>query len=170
MRSHKLSILERILEVLDTPVSRRHKGVSVNIFGLPIFSDCKKQSISNSLYNLKKKGYIISDGETWRLSKTGREYRQKILSQIKYFDSPFDKNAPKNLIVMFDIPEDRKTERNWFRFHLRKFGYIMIQKSVWVGPSPLPKEFISYIESIKLKDSVKAFRLAKDYRQFTSIL
>ena len=28
----------------------------------------------------------------------------------------------------------------------KKFHYVMIQKSVWRGPSPLPKEFLDYIK------------------------
>ena len=64
---------------------------------------------------------------------------------------------------MFDILETRKAEREWFRWHLKKFNYVMIQKSVWVGPSPLPKEFMDYIEKIKLKSAIKTFKLAKAY-------
>ena len=79
------------------------------------------------------------------------------------FVSPFSKKSPKNLLVMFDIPEVKKAEREWFRFHLRQFGYKMIQKSVWVGPSPLPKDFLDYIKDIKLKECIKTFKLAKPY-------
>jgi hypothetical protein len=39
----------------------------------------------------------------------------------------------------------------------------MIQKSVWVGPSPLPKEFMDYVKEIGLKDNLKTFKLAKSY-------
>ena len=64
---------------------------------------------------------------------------------------------------MFDIPEIKKVERNWLRWHLKKFNYIMIQKSVWVGPSPLPKEFLDYIKSIGLEDGIKIFKLARGF-------
>ena len=64
---------------------------------------------------------------------------------------------------MFDVPEPKKAEREWLRWHLKKFNYLMIQKSVWVGPSPLPKEFLDYIKSIGLKESLKTFKLAKGY-------
>ncbi|OGI94256.1 hypothetical protein A3A03_03235 [Candidatus Nomurabacteria bacterium RIFCSPLOWO2_01_FULL_40_18] len=64
---------------------------------------------------------------------------------------------------MFDIPETKKAEREWLRWHLKKFNYSMIQKSVWVGPSPLPKEFLDYIQFIKIKDGFKTFKLAKSY-------
>ena len=39
----------------------------------------------------------------------------------------------------------------------------MIQRSVWVGPSPLPKEFMEYLKSIGLKDTIKTFKLEKGF-------
>ena len=57
----------------------------------------------------------------------------------------------------------RKKERDWFRRHLVRFGYIMIQKSVWVGPSPLPKDFLEYLNKIKIGDDFKTFKLARAY-------
>lgn len=79
------------------------------------------------------------------------------------FDVKFPKDAQKNMIVMYDIPEPKKAEREWFRWHLKKFGYAMIQKSVWVGPSPLPKEFLKYLDEIKLRNAIKTFKLANAY-------
>jgi hypothetical protein len=79
------------------------------------------------------------------------------------FPSPFGDKVPKNLIVMYDIPHEKKKERDWFRRQLVSFGYEMIQKSVWVGPSPLPKEFMDYIKFIGLKSGLKTFKLAKPY-------
>ena len=66
---------------------------------------------------------------------------------------------------MYDIPEDKKKERDWFRRHLAKFGYAMIQRSVWVGPSPLPEDFVSYIKELGLKDKLKVFKVAKTYTE-----
>ena len=64
---------------------------------------------------------------------------------------------------MYDIPDKQKKERDWFRRQLQNFGFIMIQRSVWVGPSPLPKDFQVYISSIGLKENLKTFKLAKSY-------
>ena len=64
---------------------------------------------------------------------------------------------------MYDVPYEKKKERDWFRRTLVKFGYIMIQKSVWVGPSPLPEEFIEYVKAINLAKGLKTFTLAKSY-------
>ncbi len=79
------------------------------------------------------------------------------------FTSDLNKNAPKDLIVMYDIPHTKKKERDWFRRHLKKFNYVMIQRSVWVGPSPLPEEFLHYVKSIGLYDQLKIFKIAKSY-------
>lgn len=64
---------------------------------------------------------------------------------------------------MYDIPHEKKKERDWFRRQLKKFHYAMIQKSVWVGPSPLPRDFLDYVKLIGLKKQLKTFKLAKPY-------
>jgi len=121
-----------------------YKGIRVNSFGIPILADNKRHRIKKQ--NRKKDFYYIT------------------------FSSPFLDNSPKNLIVMYDIPHLLKKERDWFRRHLIKFGYIMIQKSVWVGPSPLSKDFLGYLKKIKIGNDFRTFKLAKPYdekrRQF----
>ena len=119
------------------PRKRYYKGVEVNAFGLPIFLEKNKSRVKQK--DRKRNFYNNT------------------------FDSPFKKDSIKNLIVMYDIPNDQKKERDWFRRHLIKFGYIMIQKSVWVGPSPLPKDFVAYLKEIKIGDNLKTFKLAKSY-------
>jgi len=110
-----------------------YKGVSVNIFGLPSFSDSKKRK------NIPKRQYLHS------------------------FISDFHKDAPKNLLLIYDIPEGRKKERDWFRRQLKNFNFVMIQKSVWVGPSPLPADFLAYLKRISLRKEFKIFKLARPY-------
>src|SRR3990167_6019847 len=117
-----------------------YKGMQVNAFGLPVLSNSSKE----------------------RNKKFNRKIRKKSLYHTS-FSYVFKKDSPKNLIVMYDIPHDMKKERDWFRRHLIKFGYIMIQKSVWVGPSPLPKDFLDYLKEIKIGDKFKTFKLVTPY-------
>ena len=100
----------------------------------------------------------------------GLKYNKKKITKGKRyynfsFNSPFEADSPKNLIVMYDIPHAKKKERDWFRRQLQKFDYVMIQKSVWVGPSPLPKEFLEYVKGIGLKGQLKSFKLARPYNK-----
>lgn len=113
----------------------KYKGMSVNMFGLPDFNSSKKKQHTHT----SKRHYLCS------------------------FVSEFGKNAPRNLLLIYDIPEERKKERDWFRRQLKNFDFIMIQKSVWVGPSPLPKDFLDYLKRIGLQKEFKTFKLAKAY-------
>ncbi len=116
-----------------------YKGVKVNSFGIPIF--------------------LLGDDKNDRIKKKDRKRNYYNIS----FNSPFKSNQVRNLLVMYDVPANMKRERDWFRRHLVRFGYIMIQKSVWVGPSPLPKEFLNYLKEIKIGNNLKTFKLEKPY-------
>lgn len=43
-------------------------------------------------------------------------------------------------IVIFDIPEKRKTVRDFMRAKLKQIGFLELQKSVWVFPYPCQNE------------------------------
>ncbi len=116
-----------------------YKGVRVNSFGLPILSTAKTARIKEKIHSNK------------------RLYHPS-------FVSLFSKKAQKNLVVIYDIPEAQKKERDWFRRQLKSFSFIMIQKSVWVGPAPLPKEFLEYIKTIGIEKNFKTFKLATPYK------
>ncbi len=113
-----------------------YKGMTVNMFGLPI-SDSSREK--KSVHKVNKRHYLLS------------------------FASSFTDDTPKNLLLIYDIPEGRKKERDWFRRQLVNFGFMMIQKSVWVGPSPLPSDFLVYLKKIGLQREFKTFKLAKSY-------
>lgn len=118
-------------------MSPYYKGMKVNLFGLPVNDSYKSKRLKKK--DRKRNFYHIS------------------------FESSFSKNSTKNLLLIYDIPEVMKKERDWLRRHLIKFGFIMIQRSVWVGPSPLPKDFLIYLKEIKIEDNFKTFKLAKGY-------
>ncbi|MFA6520195.1 MAG: CRISPR-associated endonuclease Cas2 [Candidatus Paceibacterota bacterium] len=121
-----------------------YKGVRVNSFGIPIFTKN-------------------------RTSRSKKQNRKRVFYHST-FASSFKKTDPKNLIIMYDIPHSQKKERDWFRRQLIKFDYVMIQKSVWVGPSPLPKDFLDYLKEIKIGDNFKTFKLAKSYNSLISAM
>jgi len=124
----------------------------------------KKNSFYSTVSRLRKNGFIETKSGRWFLTKTGKKYFEDKRKLSLKFSSPFKLNTPKNLLLMFDIPESRKAERNWLRWHLREFQYFMIQKSVWVGPSPLPKKFGAYLKEIGLYDYIKTFKLSRPYQ------
>ena len=157
-----MGLVYDILKELSN-TSLHYKGFEVNLLGLPQFKNYSRNTLSGSLAYMRKKGLLKYDNEKIKITREGQKYIRRKFDSLRQFSCKFDRDAPRNLIVMFDIPETKKAEREWLRWHLKKFDYLMLQKSVWVGPSPLPKEFLNYVERIGIKDGFKTFKLAKNY-------
>ncbi len=158
-----MHIVENILSQL---LKKRlnYKGIRVNIFGIPEFNNTSPGVLSTTIHRLHKRGLIQKEGDDWQITTIGKKYLKKKQESLKQFSRELGPGTPKNLIVMFDIPEEHKAEREWLRWHLKKFEYEMIQRSVWVGPSPLPKEFTEYLRRIKIHKYIRTLKLARGYK------
>ncbi len=159
-----MSLIFNILkDMYDTELN--YKGVRVNLFGIPSFlRSNSKASFYSALNRLKRGGYVENGEYGWRITKNGQKRVKERVEYLQSFNSPFTNKSKRNLLVSFDIPESRKAEREWLRMHLKKFNYRMIQRSLWFGPSPLPKEFVYYLKNIKLEKCIKTFRLSKSQK------
>jgi CRISPR-associated endonuclease Cas2 len=160
-----MSVERDILEYLNKNKSNlKYKGIRVGFMGLPDFRYYKYQTLANNFTILSKKGFIrkMPNGEYFVTTK-GIIFLESGKDFLKRFEANKNENSPKDLLIVYDIEEGKKREREWFRYHLKKFHFLMIQKSVWVGPSPLPEEFSDYLKEIKLNDNLKTFKLAKGY-------
>jgi DNA-binding transcriptional regulator PaaX len=107
--------------------------------GLP----AQTYAVTRSLKNLADTGLIetlaAGQGEFARLTQKGR---QKVAA-LK-LDSRESLSNPnwdgKWRIVLLDLPEDRKSERESLRYLLKKAGFIRLKNSAWI--SPFPFEFL----------------------------
>ncbi len=79
------------------------------------------------LSRLKEKGFVVNEIRgLWKLTIQGVTRVRKILSGRE--QAVHVRSKPPSLIIAFDVPEVDARKR-------------MLQKSVWFGPSPLPKDF-----------------------------
>jgi len=108
---------------------------------------------------MKKKGWVEKTPEGWNITKQGSEALSS-KNRFELIASPFTKDAARKTIIAFDIPESKRLERVWLRNQLKAFGYIMLQKSLWQGPGPLPKEFAERLKELKIASGVKTFTVA----------
>lgn len=148
-------------------VTAYYKGIKVNIFGFPMpWKSDKKyshNSMSTTVSRLRKNGFVEIENGKWSLTEKGKKYFEDKRKLSTKFSSPFVLNPPKNLLFMFDIPESKRAERNWLRWHLVEFQFFMLQQSVWIGPSPLPSKFKKHLKEIGVEKCIKIFKLAKPY-------
>ncbi len=101
---------------------------------------------------MEKKKYVeVYKGEKGKLYKITPYGRNKIRSYI-FSEENWDK---KWRIVIFDIPEDKKNDRDYFRYKLKELGFKKLQKSVWVCPFDIIDETKELVNKLRVKSYVK---------------
>lgn len=121
----------------------------------------KKRKSSQNVYyqninRLKKRGILEDDNKTIYLSQKGKTFFQNSCKMIK--NKPLKNNK---VLIIFDIPETKRKVRTWIRNQIKEWDFKMIQKSVWIGYGPLPKEFTERLKYLKVSDGVKVYNLRK---------
>ncbi|MDP2598511.1 MAG: hypothetical protein Q8P49_01635 [Candidatus Liptonbacteria bacterium] len=70
-------------------------------------------------------------------------------------------DSPTTIMVAFDIPETEKRKRDWIRAVLKSLNYSMVQKSLWIGKTKIPQEFLEDLVRLRLVDFVEIFEISK---------
>lgn len=60
-------------------------------------------------------------------------------------------------IVMLDLPESRKSERESLRYLLKKAGFVMLKNSAWISPFPLEHLFMNIKKDLGLSTEMMVF-------------
>ena len=126
-------------------------------------SDClsqeKEESISTTLSRLHKKQYVSKGASGWSITDRGKREIARMGSQ--YITCPFGIHAIKNTLLAFDIPENNRKARSWLRNQLKIFNYSILQQSLWLGPGPLPLDFLHRLCDLGIAENVKIFTIKK---------
>ena len=122
----------------------------------------EKRKFSNLIYRLKKDGLIAcGNGKIFSLTASGKELINKIKEVMhRKVDYPKENDDSVNMIA-FDIPEKLKRHREWLRMVLKRLGFKMLQRSVWMGKIKIPKELLEDIRQRGLLDCVEIVTITK---------
>lgn len=107
-----------------------------------------KYAISRSLKNLVNSGFAklhdSGNKDYISLTKEGKKklYSLKLDNENVLVNTTWDGYWR---MIILDLPESRKNERESLRYLLKKAGFVCLKNSVWI--SPLPYEFL--FENIK---------------------
>ncbi len=114
-----------------------------------------------AMSRLKRDGLVESGGwGIWRITKKGKE--AAISAQnIKNVSRSVSQVSARDTIVIFDVPEKERKKRTYLRYELLGLGFELLQKSVWIGAGPLPKDFIEYLRKENLLVCVHIFGIRK---------
>ncbi len=103
-----------------------------------------------------KKFFILTPRGKKKLIQL-KERSKTALPDISYAK----KSSNQFVIVTFDIPEIEKRKRQWLRFALQALDFTMLQKSVWIGKTKIPKELLDDLLKLHLVEYVEIFEISK---------
>ncbi len=118
-------------------------------------------SIRQSLWRLRKAGFVEKKGNNFLFTKKGKVIADYILKRKEIVDKKWD---GKYRLVIFDIPEKNKKIRDWLRQELYFIGYKKLQESVLAGKHPLPADLIDDIKKNKIGNFVNYVLADKIYK------
>lgn len=90
-----------------------------------------------------------------RLTTNGLKYLQK--QNFKITIKKLARWDGKWRLVIFDVPEDNRKQRNALRHYLHDLGFARIQQSVWAYPYPCENEIAAVAELCQVKEFVSIF-------------
>ncbi len=112
-----------------------------------------KYALARSLKGLREAGLVehISSGqnEYARLTKDGRKkmYSLKLDNENTLVPTTWDGFWR---MIILDLPEERKNERESLRYLLKKAGFICLKNSIWISPHPFEHLFINIKKDLGL--------------------
>jgi len=112
-----------------------------------------KYGITRTLKNLKNAGLIENiysgQNEYARLTKEGKKKATLLKLQdentlVSYSWDGFWR------IILLDLPEERKNEREALRYLLKKAGFVCLKNSAWISPYPFEYLFMNIKKDLGL--------------------
>jgi len=100
-------------------------------------------SINRTLRYAHTQGYLTRYGQArafhYQLSQTGEQRLTQLSFRLIKFDPQTWDGQWR--VLIFDIPETRRTQRDMMRHLIRRLGMRPLQKSVWVTPADCRAQF-----------------------------
>lgn len=107
----------------------------------------------NALGRLERKKFIVKH-------KIGRKNKYQLTEKGKaILKGPLKRNRRTDgnvTIIVFDIPEENSKQRAILRRYLKKEGYTMLQKSVFISPFEISEDLKDLIAELKIRQHVSA--------------
>lgn len=154
--SRKINYSNKILSILGekTAISLPELTKQVKM------EECSKKpeyAITRSLKGLKDAGFIEQiaspQNEYARLTKLGRKKMHSLMldSDTTLVNTSWDGFWR---IILLDLPENRKSERESLRYLLKKAGFVCLKNSAWISPFPFEHLFTNIKKDLGLSSEM----------------
>jgi len=154
--SSKIDYSKKILKILGqkTAISLPELTNRINT------EECQngsKYAITRSLKGLREAGLVeqISSpqNEYTRLTKEGKKkiHTLELDSDTTLVNTSWDGFWR---IILLDLPENRKSERESLRYLLKKAGFVCLKNSAWISPYPFEHLFTNIKKDLGLTTEI----------------
>ncbi len=155
---------------LDKFCSARFRGTRgmVDFLKYPNYDDLKKleekrlgkQRFGRLIKYLKHNNYLhIKQEKNKNAVMLTPKGAQRILEIKTKIEGIPKRKDGKWEMIMFDIPEEIRNRRDYFRAGLKRLKYQRLQQSIWICPYDVLKETEELVKDLKLQAFVKILLL-----------
>ncbi len=120
----------------------------------------QRYALTRSLKGLMEGGLVEShDSGQQSYTRLTREGKKKAHSiALDHEDTLYNPAWDgKWRIILLDLPEDRKSDREGLRYLLKKAGFILLKNSVWISPHPFEHLFMNIKKDLGLTTEIMIF-------------
>jgi phenylacetic acid degradation operon negative regulatory protein len=153
------SYSKKILALLGAKPAVSIENLEENLLPMPSLSNAK-HALKRSLRGLEEAGLVETHHSGQQhYSRLTREGKRKAHSlsldnDTAVFNPHWD---GKWRIILLDLPEDRKSEREALRYLLKKAGFAVLKNSVWISPHPFEHLFMNIKKDLGLTTELMIF-------------
>ncbi len=144
---------KKILKILS-----ENRAISVPDLAKKVLSDAEndpaaaKYALNRSLKGLLESGaverHFSGQNDYARLTKAGK--RKAVSLQLESDSTLVPNWDGQWRIVLLDLPESRKSEREALRYLLKKAGFELLKNSAWISPFPYEHLFMNIKKDLGL--------------------
>ncbi len=151
--SRKQDYSKKILKILG-------KKPAISVEELKNIDECSpntKYAITRSLKGLEEAGLIERiDSVKNSYARLTKEGKKKVHSLELDSDTTLVNNAWDGQwrIIILDLPENRKSEREALRYLLKKANFVCLKNTVWISPYPYEYLFTNIKKDLGLSNEL----------------
>lgn len=153
MSSYSKKILKILAEKTAVSLPELHEKIDPSEPPLRRGGGNQKYAITRSLKGLREAGLIESiysgQNDYARLTKEGKKkiHSLELDSDTMLVNTSWDGFWR---IILLDLPESRKSERESLRYLLKKAGFVCLKNSAWISPYPYEHLFMNIKKDLGL--------------------
>ncbi len=124
-----MSIFDELLICIDDQEELSTPSIEL------LLSKYSHQTVSSALGRLVGRGWVLKKltrvDESYRLTPSGTDYLNHILSAIHQAEQPWDGTW---FCLVASIPENQRRERDMLRYQLHSYGFGKVIDGLWIAP------------------------------------